>query len=204
MGEFDLKKELPHYNVDKYYGGSQSWMRTPMMFLGGCGALTACDSCIYFQKHGGIQGLYPFDINQITKKDYVRFGMRMKPYLPPRKSGIDKLELYINEFMIYLNDCGCNQIEMSPFSGYEDTEKAWETLKKQIDEGYPIPMLTLLHQDPALKDYRWHWYIINGYDDETGTVKAVTYGEGIWINFRNLWETGCEPKGGMVLYKINR
>ena len=34
-------------------------------------------------------------------------------------------------------------------------------------------------------------------------VKAVTYSGHQWLDFRTLWDTGYESKGGLVLYSID-
>ena len=43
-----MKKELEHFMIGASYGGNQEWFRSFMMRIGGCGAETACDSCLYF------------------------------------------------------------------------------------------------------------------------------------------------------------
>ena len=86
----------------------------------------------------------------------------------------------------------------------ESAEDAAALIRGQIDTGLPVPYLLLLHQDKALEDFNWHWFILNGYDDspEGLMVKAVTYGEWTWINFPHLWDTGKEEKGGFVILSI--
>ena len=81
-------------------------------------------------------------------------------------------------------------------------ELAGETI--HIDGGYPVPFLLLHHKNPALKDYVWHWFNLAGYEaaEEAFRVKAVTYGEAEWLDFAELWETGFEKKGGMILLAV--
>ena len=94
---------------------------------------------------------------------------------------------------------------MMRLDGSEPYETAAATVKKQIDEGYPIPTLILNHKDRSLKDYVWHWFLINGWDDSEHAfmVKAVTYGSCAWLDLRELWDTGYERRGGFVLYHID-
>ena len=120
---------------------------------------------------------------------------------------------------------------MEPFSGNEPYIKAEGALKAQIDKGLPVPALVLNHKDKAMKEYVWHWFLINGYDDGSaegaeaageakaekglvpGTelpksdgifrVKALTYSEYEWLEFFALWNTGSAEKGGLVLYSFN-
>ena len=34
-------------------------------------------------------------------------------------------------------------------------------------------------------------------------AKAVTYGEWQWLDMDELWETGFEKKGGLILYDMD-
>ena len=194
--------------IGSSYGGNQDWFRTFMMRIGGCGAETACDSSLYFAIHRGVKDIYPFDEKALTKNDYVEFAHMMEKYLWPRMSGIYKTEMYVDGYAKYLQDRGVNCISMDTLSGSEPYEKAAETVKRQIDMGYPIPTLILNHRDPKLKDYVWHWFLINGYDEDPDRgsmlVRTVTYSGYHWLDLRRLWDTGHSNKGGLVLYKITK
>ena len=197
-----MKKELENFRIEEAYGGDQEWFLDPMMRIGGCAAVTACDSCIYFDLYKGTK-LYPYEKKQLTKKEYRRFGMRMKPYLRPRWSGIDTLEIYMEGFQKYLADQGCTAIRMLPFSGSRSVSEAKEVVKEQIDRRFPVPCLVLNHQNRAFKDYEWHWFLLTGYADSKGEdqVKIVTYGGRTWLDFAALWDTGYARKGGLILYR---
>lgn len=196
-----MKKELDYFRIEGAYGGYQEWFPDFMMRIGGCAAVTACDSCIYFDLYKGTK-LYPYELEQLTKKAFIRFGMVMKPYLRPRWSGIDRLEIYIDGVRNYLSDCGCDIIDMEPFYGNRDVAEAKQALKEQIDRGFPVPCLLLNHRNRALKDYEWHWFLLTGYEifEDTCMVKAVTYGNWRWLDFDALWDTGCRRRGGLILY----
>lgn len=196
-----MKKELPHYKTGSSYGGNQEWFSDFMMRIGGCAAETACECCIYFDKYKGTS-LYPFDKNNITKSDYRHFGDIMKPYLRPRMSGIDRLSIYIDGFGAYLKDRG-STITLSGIEGSESAEFAKSALKNQIDSDIPVPFLCLYHKNRRFKDYEWHWFLINGYEQFGGTmmVKAVTYSSWEWLDFDELWNSGKTRKGGLI--KIN-
>lgn len=202
-----MRKELEHFYIGSSYGGNQDWFRTFMMRIGGCGAETACDSSLYFAIHRGIENIYPFDKNDLTKADYVKFVHMMEKYLWPRMSGINRVDIFIEGFAAYLKDRGIRNIEMEEISGSEPYEKAAAALIRQIDNGYPVPLLILNHRDRSLKDYVWHWFLINGYDRPDGTedirVKAVTYSGYQWLDLRKLWDTGYANRGGAVLYRID-
>ena len=199
-----MRRELEHFMIGYSYGGNQDWFRTFMMRLGGCGAETACDSSLYFALHRGVKGVYPFDPENLSKGEYVDFAHMMEKYLWPRLSGIDKLSIYIDGYAKYLSDKGVDCISMDAFDGCEPYEKAAETIRIQIDEGYPIPTLILNHKERSLKDYVWHWFLINGYDEKDGTmmVKTVTYSWYKWLDLRKLWDTGYNNRGGLVLYSL--
>ena len=202
----NIKKELPHFYIGNSLGGQQEWYSRITdfgMHVGGCAAITACDCAIYFEKYFGICGLYPFDLEKITREDYLKFGKIMEPYLYPRWSGVDKLEIYLDGFGRFLSDRGIKSLKMRGWSGESDFSDSWKTICGQIDEKYPIPCLILNHQMPSLQDYVWHWFILNGYEERDGKffVKAVSYGIGKWINFLTLWDTGYRRKGGLILFE---
>lgn len=198
-----MKKELEYFRIGSAYGGSQAWFTDYMMRMGGCAAAAACDSCIYFEQYRGKQGLYPYNKVNITKEDYIKFAMVMKPYLRPRLSGIDTLDLYMKGFSQYMADYGSRGIIMEPFYGSEPVEKAREVLQHQINEGFPVPCLILHHKNRTFKNYDWHWFMLTGYEsyEDTCMVKAVTYGGFRWLDFGELWDTGYRRKGGLIIYK---
>lgn len=234
-----MRKELEHFNIGEALGGSQEWFMDPFMKLGGCGAVTACDSCIWLARSQGAEWLYPFDFENLTRADFLHFGRMMKPYLRPRSGGISRLELYTRGFSAYLRsreelwrrgeipETGAaretgnagdsrdslRMLRMDGFSGSRPAEEAWDVIVRQIDSGFPIPILVLRHKEPELKDFVWHWFLLVGYSDEAEDdvvpkgassgryVKAVTYGEWAWVDFDRLWDTGHDLKGGLVLYR---
>ena len=202
-----MRKELEHFYIGSSYGGNQDWFRTFMMRIGGCGAETACDSSLYFAIHRDIENIYPFDKNDLTKADYVKFAHMMEKYLWPRMSGINRVDIFIEGYAAYLKDRGIRNIEMEELSGSEPYENAAAAMIRQIDNGYPVPLLILNHRDRSLKDYVWHWFLITGYDIPDGTeeirVKAVTYSGYQWLDLRKLWDTGYMNRGGAVLYRID-
>ena len=221
-------KELEHFYIEGEYGGNQDWFYDPMMKLGGCGAETAMDSSIYFSLYRG-KTLYPFDIDNLNRKDYRKFGAIMKPYLSPRMTGIDRLDIYLDGFGAYLRDRNEIGIHMEAFAGDETPEAAACIIRQQIDKGLPIPMLMLNHRDKRFKDYDWHWFLINGYCTEGEApspgpgpkagcpasyskapegetrfyIRTVTYGEWDWLDFNDFWETGKDRKGGLIIYSLD-
>ena len=202
-----IKKELPHFYIGESLGGQQKWYSRITNFamnVGGCAAITACDCSIYFEKNFNLRGLYPFDLQNLTQEDYLRFGKIMEQYLYPRWSGVDKLEIYLDSYGRFLSDRGIKNLKMRAWSGESDFSDTWKAICAQIDAGYPIPCLLLKHQIPELQKYVWHWFILNGYEIRDGEyfVKAVSYGIGRWINFLTLWDTGYQRKGGLILFEI--
>jgi hypothetical protein len=200
------KKILPHFYVGDSLGGQQDWYSRITDFglnVGGCAAITACDCAICLEKYFGLRGLYPFDSQNVTREDYLRFGKIMEPYLYPRWSGVDKLEIYLDGFGKFLRDRNVD-LKLSSWSGENDFDNTREVIRRQIDANLPIPCLTLNHQAQSLQDYVWHWFILNGYElrDEEFFVQAVSYGVGRWFDFATLWNTGYSRKGGLILFEI--
>lgn len=200
-----MKRELEHFYIDNSYGGNQDWFPTLMMHIGGCGAETACDSSVYFALHRALSKIAPENAAALTRTEYVRFAYRMKPYLSPRRTGIDRLDIYIDGYARYLRDCGETRLSMTPLDGGEPFEAARDAIVSQIDQGYPVPTLVLNHRDKRFREYVWHWFLINGYDasDQAFLVKAVTYSSYEWLDLRALWDTGHERRGGFVLYHLD-
>ena len=198
-----MKKELNYFKVENDYGFNQDEFSNLIMKMGGCAAVTACDSLIYFKKYKGLESLYPYDTDVISKKDYVNFSNIIKPYLRPRLNGIDKLEIYIDGLNDYLNDIDETRIKLSSLSCDESIDTAKKFITEQIDNGYPIPCLILKHKDPSMKDFVWHWFLITGYEisDSTTKVKVVTYGKYQWLDLGILWNTGYPRKGGLIKFK---
>ena len=197
-----MKHELEHFQIGDSYGGNQDWFPTFMMRMGGCGAETACDSSVYFALRRGLTRLAPENAASLTREDYVRFAYEMKPYLSPRPSGIDRLEIFMDGYGQFLRDRGETGLVMTPLPGDAPYEDARAAVAAQIDRGFPIPALVLNHRDREFRDYVWHWFLINGYDDTEGAflVKAVTYSKYAWLDLRRLWDTGHEKRGGFVLF----
>lgn len=88
------KKELEYFHVGNAFGGNQDWFTDHWMHIGGCAAATACDSCIQLEASQVKRELFPYEVHNLNRETYVKFAMRMKPYLRPRWSGIDRLEIY--------------------------------------------------------------------------------------------------------------
>lgn len=216
-----MKKELEYFYIDESYGGNQEWFQDHMMNIGGCGAVTACDCCIYLARHRGLKFLYPGDANHITRWDYLRFAGKMKPYLRPRKGGINTLEMFLEGFRGYLKNAesrskGRAAVSFETVPGDLSCRRAAESVMKQIDDRLPVLCLTLHHSNPEMEDYVWHWFLLTGYENTevsgaagpetaecpTMKVKAVTYGEYQWIDFAALWDTGYEQKGGLILPRM--
>ncbi len=201
-----MRKELEHFWIGASYGGNQDWLMDPMMRIGGCAALAACDSAIFFDRMYGTE-MSACDAKRVTREGYTAFAKQMKPYLRPRWMGVNKTEIFTEGFGRYLRDREVSVLSMTSFPGTGDLRSAVSAIKKQIDQGYLIPYLMLQHRDTYLnREYGWHWFLINGYQEEGGrfSVKAVTYSEWEWIDFEKLWNTGYNEKGGFILYDLQQ
>lgn len=93
---------------------------------------------------------------------------------------------------------------MLPWSGDQALAETESVICRQIDSGFPVPMLLLRYRDKTFDNYVWHWFLLIGYDtDRNGAfcVNAVTYGSCEWLDLAKLWDTGYERKGGLILFK---
>lgn len=202
---------LDYFTIDGAFGGNQDWFTNIVMHFGGCAAATACDSCIYFAKHMGMETLYPYDINRLNKNDYKRFSQIMKPYIHPRVNGVKKLEWYIEGFGRYLEDASVrtgvrNRIRMEGFSGEHTYEEAKAAVMGQLDAGLPVPYLMLRHKKAEkYEDFIWHWFLVVGYEETVRGCQAIaaTYGEKVRLPLEELWDTGYAEKGGVILYHVS-
>ena len=61
---------------------------------------------LYFALRKGIDGVYPFNKDDLSKADYVEFAHMMEKYLKPRMSGINRLDIYTKGYAGYLKDRG--------------------------------------------------------------------------------------------------
>ncbi len=199
-----MRKEIKMFHIGTSEGGNQDWLTDPFMRLGGCAAVSACDSSIYFDLNFGT-ALYPFGKSPLNRQDYVKFTSVMKPYLHPRMSGINNTRIFVEGFNAFLKDRGESRISVSALDGNESESTAFEAIKRQIENGIPIPFLNLINKDKRLKDYEWHWFLLTGYAEYDGSrmVRALTYSTPDWIDFSALWNSGFSQKGGMILYNIS-
>ena len=203
-------KRLDYFTIEEAYGGSQDWFTNVVMNIGGCGAATACDSCIYFALYMGMDALYPFDKMHLNKEEYKQFSQIMKPYIRPRVGGVKKLEWYIEGFQRYIQDVNDKtgagiQIAMEGLKGSRSYEEAAEKIRRQINAGLPVPYLMLRHKNvDKYKDFIWHWFLVVGYEDgpQEMYITVATYGQAVRMSLKELWDTGYEEKGGIILYSI--
>lgn len=199
-----MEKLLDYFSIDGAVGGSQGWFRNVVMYMGGCAAATACDSSIYFALHRGFENLYPYDLHHLTKEDYIRFSMKMKPYIRPRVGGVKELSMFTEGYGNYLKDINVHAISMEAFSGHHSYAEAQEFIQKQIDKGFPVPYLMLHHADAQFKDFVWHWFLCIGYEikENDMNVSVATYGQKSTLPLKALWNTGYEEKGGLIGFHI--
>ncbi|MBQ3447717.1 MAG: hypothetical protein IJG37_08755, partial [Synergistaceae bacterium] len=85
-------------------------------------------------------------------------------------------------------------------SGSVDYDSFAEAITNQLDRNFPVPYLMLMHNDPKLDDFNWHWFNLAGYEQTHDglNVMTVTYGEFLWFSLRNMWDTGHLRKGGII------
>ena len=206
-----MEKKLDFFYIGDSYGGNQDWCFDHMMQLGGCAAVTACDSSIFFALHHGKRSLYRGNLEKMEKDEYLYFTEEMKDYLHPRWSGIDKPALFVEGYTHFLKNRGENGIGMEIFPGDGEEAEARKKIIAQIEQTLPVPILILNHNDPKMEDYVWHWFLLIGYryeetagnEEDSFSVQAVTYSKANWVNFHRLWNTGKDVKGGLILYSLS-
>ena len=193
-----MKRELDYIYIDNCIGCNQDWLPEFDMNRGGCAAVTACDLCMYLAKLDNFENLYKF--KDWTRENFINFASIMKPYLTPRYHGIDYLEIYLCGLGDYWRSVNYNIRRLEGLAGSASFNFALEAVKSQIDLNLPIPYLMLNHADNKFEDFEWHWFMLAGYDelDDNILVKAVTYGEVTWLDFKALWNTGCKRRGGLI------
>ncbi len=203
-------KEIPYFRIEGAFGGNQDWFTNIVMNMGGCGAATACDCCIYFARFLGLKELYPFDVDSLSIQDYKDFSQIMKPYIRPRVGGVKNPQWFIDGFEKYIRDVNEKtgsqiRIDMDIFDGERSVDEARTLIMEQIDHRMPVPCLLLRHQDvKQFKDYTWHWFLLVGYEDleEDLRIKTATYGEAEEFSLKELWDTGYEEKGGLIRLRV--
>ena len=209
------RNELPYFSIAGHVGGSQSWFLDPWMHIGGCGALTMCDFLLYQAICRGRDDCDPFrekkmqgadghlDETRISKRDYRRFGMHMKPYLRPRETGIKDLATFIEGAKVYLEYSGIDDFSLEPMDGGRPYAEAEAAVIDRIDHDMPVPMLMLKHRDKQFNFFEWHWFLLVGYEKKQDAfrVKAATYGKSHWLDFPDFWDTGETERGGLVLIR---
>lgn len=171
------------------------------MNMGGCAAVTACDTCIFLSElDKKFRSLYPFDPKNLSRDDFINFASIMKPFLTPRYHGIDFLETYICGFYDYMKKVKNNSLILEGISGNVDYETFSDAIINQIDRNFPVPFLLLNHHDVKLDDFEWHWFNLAGYEisENDINVLTVTYAEYQWFSLRNLHDTHNERKGGFI------
>ena len=129
--------------------------------------------------------------------------MQMKPFLSPRFSGIDKLEIFVDGFNDYLESVKEDRVKMTYLYADCTYEQFLSTVKRLLDNDMPVPMLVLRHKSPAMKDFVWHWFWLAGYKEfeDTCMVKVISYGEWVWFSLHEIWDTGYKAKGGIVCFE---
>lgn len=194
------KKILDYFTIEGTPGGNQDWLIEWDMNRGGCAAVTACDLCMLLSRQNKFRKLYPFDPDNISRDDFIKFSAIMKPFLFPRYHGVDFLETYICGLKDYFLSVKSNDLIIEGLSGNVSYEVFAEAIMNQIDDNFPVPFLLLNHYDPELDDFNWHWFNLAGYEETEKdlNVMAVTYGEYKWFGLRRLCDTHYRRKGGII------
>lgn len=197
------EKNIDYFEIEGTPGGNQEWCTDFWMYLGGCGALAACDLSICLARNYGLAECYPGDADNLTRKEYVDFSTEMKPYIHPRVGGVTKLSMFTDGCGQYLRDCGYFAA-FETLDGNNTYEEAEAFVMNALERNLPVIYLMLRHRDKEFKDLNWHWFCITGYrveEKEKVYLNYHTYGEALSVDFKRLWNTGMYKRGGIVALK---
>ena len=86
-------------------------------------------------------------MERLSKKDYIEFSKIMKPYLKPRFSGIDKLEIYEEGCGKFLRERNEKKITLKRISAEVPLEEFVTAAIQQLDKQIPVPGLVLKHKN---------------------------------------------------------
>lgn len=198
-----MKKELDFIDIEGFYGGDQHWYKDPFMRLAGCSAVCASEACAYLAGHfPHLRGLYPGDPAHIAKEEFEAFMAHMFTYITPGITGMSSIHRFGRCFLNYADSVGVG-VKLTLLGGGASAEDARAFAAGGLNEGFLVLYLLLKHKDPALDDFTWHWFNLTGYEikGESMTVGFATWGKKHTADFDNLWNTGANHKGGMVIIR---
>jgi len=198
-----MKKNLDFIDVEGNYGGDQHWYKDKFMRLAGCSSVCASEACAYLAgRFPHLRGLYPHDPARIGKKEFISFMTGMFSFFPPGITGLSNIRRFRRCFLDYADAAGV-AVRPALMDGREPLGAARDFVTAALDEGYPVMYLLLRHKDPALDDYTWHWFNLTGYETkgESMSVDFATWGSKHTADFDNLWNTGANHLGGMVVIR---
>lgn len=196
-----MEKELDFFKIDGiYYGGDQNWHTHPLMKLGGCSAVCACEQCITAARNfPALSGLYPYNPLYVTKTDFLKFFEQMFAYIHPGIGGLTSIDKLERMFLKYAHSAGVS-LSFEKLNGHAEYESAAEFVKGAIDDEVPVMYLMLKHADIAFDEYEWHWFNLTGYQIKAGNmnVSFATWGKRHDFDFAKAWNTGKFWRGGML------
>ena len=147
-----MEKRLKYFYIGNSQGGQQTWSRDPMLKLGGCAIVSVTDILIYLKKFLGVN-VYPYTVDEPSRKDYVEYMRILKPYLGPGFRGVDTLEMYMDGFNKYMSHIDNRSVNVRPVYGEEPYKTAVQELGSSLEKGIPCACLLLKHRDIAFDDY---------------------------------------------------
>ena len=195
--------ELKFIDIAGGYGADQNQLATSFQRLGGCGAVTAADASIWLSRQfPALRGLYTGPDGALSQEEYQAFFETIKPYLHPRIGGIARLKQYTDGFRDYAASRGV-ALAFDTLKGGAPLAQAEAFLRRAIDQGLCVAFLLLLHQDPALEELTWHWFLLTGYEETEEGLQVIfaTWGKRHRLSFARLWDTGHPGQGGMVVIR---
>ena len=196
-----MHRELEYFRIGDAPCFNQDTYPDFIMRLGGCAATVACETLLFFEQKGLMPPMRPRADEPLTRESFIDFAMEMKPFLRPRMTGIDRLELFTDGMLAYMKahgaeegmECCSCMFPIGTLPGDAPFEEAKAALIRQIDREIAVPCLTLQHRDHSFYDYDWHWFMLTGYADGEYAAERIAENP---ADERNVARTEDAMEGG--------
>ena len=194
-----MKKELPFITVAGHYGGDQYKFPRIRMRGGGCSTVCACHAATLIALSDPERRAFsPLKSLNVTRKDFNAFGVEMFPYVHPGFRGMPETAMFRESFGKYADSVGCHA-DYSELQGTASFDEALAFIENAIASDEYVQYLLLRHQDKQFDEIEWHWFTITAIDGSVITFSS--FGEKCHADLRELWDTGFDEKGGLIIVK---
>lgn len=194
-----MKKELPFISVAGHYGGDQYKYPLFRMRLGGCSTVCACHAATLIAcRDPERRALSPLKSLRVTRRDFNDFSRDMFKYVHPGFRGMPETAIFRRSFDSYAQSVGCSA-DYSELQGSASFEEALSFIETAVGSDEYVQYLLLNHQNKKFDEIEWHWFTITAIDGTDITFSS--FGEKCHADLRELWDTGNEEKGGLIIVR---